>query len=329
MKPSDLRTAIDFHFANDEPLGILGAPGIGKSEIVAAAAKRHNLPLVTMNLVMSDPTDFKGLPFVLTLEDGTKVTEWVKQRQFLTREPFALFLDEIFQAPVGTMNVAAPIILEKRIDDVFLPAGSRVVFASNRMEDRAGTNRVPSHIPNRCTIIELESSSEDWVHWAIDNNMPEELVSFMLMRPGLLHDFDANRLINATPRQWAAVGRMIAKDLPQSIMFETIAGRVGEGPAAEFTAFVKIASQLPTREAILLDPERTAIPADPSARWAVTGMLIQATTVNNFDSVAKYMSRMPEELQAVLVKEVLRIQPGVASAKGYVAWAVKFAKVLQ
>lgn len=329
MKPSDLQIAIDFHFANDEPLGILGAPGIGKSEIVAAAAKRHNLPLIIMNLVMSDPTDFKGLPFVLTLPDGSKVTEWVKQEEWLRKQPFALFLDEIFQAPVGTMNVAAPIILEKRIDNIYLPEGSRVVFASNRMEDRAGTNRVPSHIPNRCTIVELESSAEDWVHWAIEQGMPEELVSFMLMRPGLLHDFDANRLINATPRQWAAVGRMVARGLPHNIAFETIAGRVGEGPAAEFTAFVKIASQLPTREAILLDPERAPVPNDPSARWAVTGMLIQATTVNNFDSVAKYMTRMPEELQAVLVKEVLRLNPSVAGAKGYVQWAVKFAKVLQ
>lgn len=329
MKPTGLEATLDFHFDADEPLGILGAPGTGKSEIVAQAARRHNLPLIIMNLVMSDPTDFKGLPFVLTLPDGSKVTEWVKQQEWLRKEPFVLFLDELFQAPVGTMNVAAPIILENRVDNIYLPKGTKRVFASNRMEDRAGTNRVPSHIPNRCTIVELESSAEDWVHWAIDNNMPEELVSFMLMRPGLLHDFDANRLVNATPRQWARVGRMTNKGIPPQVAFEIISGCVGEGPAAEYTAFTKIASQLPSREAILLDPERAPVPADPSARWAVTGMLIQATTVNNFDSVAKYMGRMPEELQAVLVKEVLRIQPGIASAKGYVAWAVKFARVLQ
>ena len=234
MRPSALAKAIDFHFLIDRPIGILGDPGIGKSQIVRAAAARYGLPLVVMNLVLSDSTDFSGLPFMITLPDGTKVVEWVKQRLFLQQEPYVLFLDELFQSMVATMNVAAPIILEKRVGDIQLPADCRVIFASNKASNKAGTNRVPSHIPNRATLVELEVSNDDWLLHAMQSGMPEVIPAFMMMRPNLLHEFDPNRMVNATPRQWFGVGNMINAGLPEDIKFDCIAGCVGEGPAAEF-----------------------------------------------------------------------------------------------
>jgi len=329
MRPTQLAQAIDFHFSIDRPLGILGDPGIGKSQIVAQAASRYGLPLVIMNLVTSDSTDFSGLPFLLTLPDGTKVVDWVKQRMFLQAEPYILFLDELFQAQVATMNAAAPIILEKRVGDIYLPAGSRVIFASNKASNKAGTNRVPSHVPNRATMVELEVSNDDWLLHAIMSGMPEVLPAFMMMRPELLHPpFNPSELVNATPRQWFGVGNMINAGLPDAIKFDCIAGCVGGGPAAEFVGFEKIMGQVPTREQILMDPERAPVPEDPSARYAVTGMLVQNTTSNNFDGVIKYMARLPEDMQAMFVKEVLRLQPTVTACKGYVTWAVRFAAVL-
>lgn len=328
MRPSALAQAIDFHFAIDRPLGILGDPGIGKSQIVAAATERYGLPLVVMNLVLSDSTDFSGLPFLLTLPDGTQVTEWVKQRLFLQREPYVLFLDELFQAPVATMNVAAPIILEKRVGDIQLPPDCRVIFASNKASNKAGTNRVPSHIPNRATMVELEVSNDDWLLHAMQSGMPEVLPAFMMMRPNLLHDFDPSRMVNATPRQWFGVGNMINAGLPEDIKFDCIAGCVGEGPAAEFIGFEKIMGQVPTREQILMNSETTPVPEDPSAQYAIAGMLIQNTTGNNFDTVVQYMQRMPEDFQAMFCKEVLRLQPTVTSCRGYVKWAIRFGAML-
>ncbi len=329
MRPSALAKAIDFHFSIDRPLGILGDPGVGKSQIVRAAAARYGLPFVTMNLVLSDPTDLKGLPFLLTLEDGTRIVDWVKQRQFMQGKPFILFLDELFQAMVATMCVVAPIIDEKRVDDMQLHPDCRIIFASNKASNKAGTNRVPSHIPNRATIVELEVSNDDWLLWAIENGMPEVIPAFMMMRPNLLHPgFDPNQMINATPRQWAGVGRMLNAGLPEDIKFDCIAGCVGEGPAAEFIGFERIMGQVPTREQILMNPETTPVPEDPSAQYAVAGMLIQNTTSNNFDVVVQYMQRMPEDFQAMFCKEVLRLQPAVTSCRGYVKWAIRFGAML-
>lgn len=329
MSPSQLAEALDFHFKIDRPLGVLGDPGVGKSQIVAAAASRYGKPLVIMNLVMKDPTDLTGLPFMLTLPDGRMVTEWAKQRLFMANEPFVLFLDELFQSQVATMNAAAPVILEKRVDDITLHPDTRVVFASNKASNRAGTNRVPSHIPNRVTLVELEVSLNDWVLHAIEIGMPESMPAFMLMRSNLLHDFDPNRMVNATPRQWVEVGNMINEGIPDNIKFDCIAGRVGEGPAAEFIGFEKIMNEIPTKEQILFYPETAAIPEDPSARYAVTGMLMQNTTKNNFDAVMEYMGRMPPEFQVTLVKNVSQLQPAVINTSAYIKWAVKFSHLLR
>lgn len=329
MRPSAVIEALDFHASTREPVGLLGAPGVGKSQMVAQIAKKHDLPLITMNLVLSDPTDLRGLPFVLTLEDGTKVTEWVKQRQFLTNQPIALFLDELFQSPVATMNAAAPIVLEKRIDDLYLHTDSWVVFASNRMEDKAGTNRVPSHIPNRCTLLDgPHPDTDDWSEWAIDNNVDIGTIQYLRMDRGALHDFDPSRLINATPRQWEWVGRNYAK-LPKSIRLDVVAGRVGEGYAAKYIAFQDMQHELPPLEQILLNPKSARVPENMSARYLVAGMLGQAAAPGNFDAVAEYAGRLPEELQAYLVKDAIRRQPGITSTKAFVSWGVKFAEVLR
>ena len=331
MRPSALKEAIAFHAQERDPCGVIGAPGMGKSEIISAVSK-EKLPenqIITMNLVNRDPTDLSGLPFLLTLPDGTKVVEWVKQRAFLSKTPITLFMDELFQAPVQTMNVAAPIILEKRVDDIYLHPESWVVFASNRMEDKAGTNRVPSHIPNRATLYYgPDVSVDDWAEWALDNGIDIRVIQYVRMDPGALHDFDPSRLVNATPRQWAYVGRKLVR-IPSRIMHDTVAGRVGEGYAAKFTAFIKIADQLPPKEKILMDPKKAPVPDEPSALYLVTGMLAQAANATTFDAIATYADRIPPEFQAMLVKDAMRLSPEITNTKAFVKWGVKFAEVLR
>jgi hypothetical protein len=327
MRPALLSKALAYHVANTTPCGVLSAPGMGKSDLIKQAARDAGLPLITMNLGLSDATDIKGLPFIVTDEDGTRYTEWLKQKQLLTKEPICLFLDELFQAQTLTMCAAAPIILEQRIDDIYLPKGSWVVFASNRLEDKAGVNRVPSIIPNRCTMFNLETNIEDWSGWALDNGLDVRVIQFLRMKPSCLHDWDSNRAINATPRQWEWVARHL-EHLPEDIAYDTIAGRVGEGPAAELRGFCKWADQLPAKETILLNPKKAPVPEEPSALYMVAGMLAHAASPTNFDAVCEYAKRIPPEYQAMLVKDAMRLSPKILSTKAFLDWGVRFAEVL-
>src|SRR5271166_284314 len=64
LRPSQLRALLAKTIPAHEPLLISGAPGVGKSDIVAQACAEANADCLIMHPVVSDPTDFKGLPWV-------------------------------------------------------------------------------------------------------------------------------------------------------------------------------------------------------------------------------------------------------------------------
>lgn len=330
MRPALLTKALAYHAAHKEPAGILSAPGMGKSSIVRQVALKEGFApedILVKNLALSDATDLKGLPFLVQTEDGGQYVKWVKEADYLRKRPVCIFLDELFQGSVMTMCAAAPIILEKRIDDTILHPDSWIVFASNRMEDRAGVNRVPSIIPNRCTIFELETNVDDWAEWALDNGLDIRVIQFLRMKPSLLNDFKAERAINATPRQWEWVARHL-ETLPEDISYDSIAGRVGEGAAAELRGFCKWADQLPPKEEILLNPKKAPVPTEPSALYMVAGMLAHASNPTTFEAVCEYAKRIAPEYQAMLVKDAMRLCPQIVSTKAFTSWGVRFAEVL-
>lgn len=347
MRPSQLEDALFWHGQHRQPVIALGQPGVGKSSIFRKVFHRLGMNHVTINLALSDGTDFKGLPTFIDMDGGEKATKWVKEAVFLRKEPIAVFIDEIFQGQTQVQNAAAPIILEHRIDDLFLPAGSWVCGASNRAEDKAGTNRVPSHIPNRATILHgpdcnidefaeylLEGGSSKTVTGEYQEPLPApterdwRVVQYLRMKPAAMSQFDPSELINSTPRQWEWVAQYIGT-MPDNVQYDIIAGRVGKGYSTELRAFIKLESQLPTKEQILLNPKKAKVPDEPSALYIVTGMLAQASNATTFDSVCDYAERIPPEFQAMLVKDAMRISPEVTSTKAFVRWGVKFAEVLR
>lgn len=346
MRPSQLEAALMFHGQYRQPVIALSAPGKGKSTIFRKVFNRLGLSHYTMNLALSDGTDNRGLPTFIE-HDGGKAVQWAKERHFLTKDPFALFVDETFQGQTQVLNVMAPVFLENRMDDIFFPHGTWVCGASNRLEDKAGTNRVPSHIPNRVTILEgPDTSIDDWSEYMLDQGRvavemaeyqaplaaPTErdfrVVQFCRMKPSALNDFKPERLVNATERQWEWVAQFYPV-IPSGIVVDVVAGRVGAGYAAELHAFCKLQDKLPTKEEILLNPKKAKVPDSPSGLYLVSGMLAQASNKGTFDAVCMYAERIPHEFQAMLVKDALRMAPEIASTKAFTQWGIKFAQVLR
>lgn len=346
MKPSQCAQALLWHGQTRQPVIVLSAPGIGKSSIFRSTFDQLGMPHHTINLALSDGTDLKGMP-VFADFNGMKAIKWAKEHVFLDKKPICIFLDELFQAQTQVMNAAAPIILENRIDDVVLHPGSWVCGASNRIEDKAGTNRAPSHIPNRATVLMgLTISVDEWAEYILEGGSSKvvhgeyqepvkppkdrdwRVAQYLRMKHEALTKFDPSELINATPRQWEWVAQWLPL-IPDGVQFDIIAGRVGEGNATGLRAFIKVQSKLPSKEEILLRPTKAPVPEEPSALYLVTGMLAQASNATTFDSVCKYAERIPPEFQAMLVKDAMRLSPEVTSTKAFVSWGVKFADVLR
>ena len=89
-----------------------GDPGLGKSDIAEAVADDLGWRMVYADLATRDPADLGGMPWVT---DGRTVRcrpDWLP-----TEGRGILFLDELPQAGLANLNIAATLIREHRIGE--------------------------------------------------------------------------------------------------------------------------------------------------------------------------------------------------------------------
>ena len=329
MRSSDIITSITALYPILRPLMIAGSPGGGKTSIVKQVAKALGIPLIVKHLPTMLVEDF-GILFPNAGADtlSYKLPDWFpKAGKPGTEHGGILLFDDRSQAGPDLQKVLANIILERELHGHKMADGWQVISTGNRQSDRAGANRTLSHLADRETVYEYETHLDDWTSYALDNNFNPMVVSFIRFRPGLLHDFDANREKNATPRGWEAVSSMLPH-LSPAIEFSNIKGTVGDGAAAEFVGFCKVYRGLPNPDAVLLDPANAVVPTDPATLYALSGALATRATASNFERVVTYVSRMPPEFSVLTVKMAAKRDLTLASTPAFNRWAVQHKEVL-
>jgi hypothetical protein len=256
-----------------------------------------------------------------------KLPDWFPVKGKAPEHGILLF-DDRNQAGADLQKVLANICQARTLHGAELPDGWQVISTGNRQSDRAGANRVLSHLRNRETVLELETHLDDWTGWALNNGVKPEVVSFIRFRPNLLHDFDAQRDQNATPRSWVEGVSDVLGTVPAEAEFECFKGAVGEGAAAEFVGFVRIFRKLPNPDAILLNPTTSDVPSDPATLYALSGALAQRATEGNFERVCQYVERMPAEFSVLTVSYAARRNPDLANTQAFTQWSLKHQDVL-
>jgi hypothetical protein len=230
-------------------------------------------------------------------------------------------IDELSQADQSAQKILANLIQEREIHGQRLKDGWAIVSTGNRTTDRAGANRLLSHLGNRITRVSLDVSLDDWTIWALNNNVKTEVIAFIRFRPELLNSFDSQHEINPTPRSWVEGVSSALGVIPDTLEFPVFQGDVGEGAAAEFVAFLKIFRKLPSPDAIILNPSKAEVPSDPATLYALCGALVQKTTVDNFGRVMSYIGRMPQEFSVLFIRDAIRKCPDLQNSKDFIVWA--------
>lgn len=256
--------------------------------------------------------------------------KWLPADFLPTKGKGILFLDEMNSAPQSVQAAAYQLVLNRKIGEYELPVGWSVIAAGNRASDRSVVHAMPAALANRFVHLDFEVNAEDWGHWAMDNGVHLDIRAFIRFRPSLLHSFDANTNPRAfpTPRSWAFVDDVYRSSLSADEEFELIKGTVGEGAAAEFSGFVRQIRDLPTIDQVLLDPDGTKLPANPSAQYAMVTALDSKATTGNIARIMKYVERMPVEFQTVFIRSAIRRDSKLTGTKSYVDWGLKNASVL-
>ena len=305
---------------------IEGAPGGGKTSIVQQVADDLGITYLHRHMPTMLVEDF-GIPDMGTGADAFKykLPDW-----FPTDPDFEgiVCFDDRNQCGSDIQKVMANMCQQRELHGSAIPKGVMFISTGNRQSDRAGATKVLSHLRDRETVLELDTLIDDWTKWALDNGVAPQVVSFLRFRPNLLHDFDAQRENNPTPRSWVeGVSDIIGIVSPEA-EYECFKGAVGEGAAAEFVGFMKIARSLPNIDNLLMNPEKGDVPEDPATLYAISGAIADKSTNANFDRVITYANRMPPEFGVLTVSYATRKDETLASTQAFTKWAVANQDVL-
>lgn len=280
MRPAQLATILDREFlsardGHHTPVMLWGPPGVGKSQIIAQVAARHDVPMIDIRLSQMEPSDLRGIPF--RIEDRV---EWAIPAMLPDAKRHGpqgiLFLDEITSAPPSVSAAAYQLILDRRLGAYKVPAGWAIFAAGNRQGDRGVTYSMPAPLANRFSHFEVEANLDDWVAWAYANRIDERLIGFLRFRPELLFDFNPahNPVAFPSPRSWEFAHRALQKfgDHPE-LLLPTLQACVGPAAGLELNAFIENLDRMPDLDAILRG-EEVAVPREIDLQYAVASALV-------------------------------------------------------
>lgn len=329
MKPTEIAEAIETCIACKQPAVVWGPPGIGKSQIirqigksqiVRQTAERLQRQVIDIRASLLDPVDLRGLP---SLDAGRTV--W-NAPGFLPAEgcpPTVVFLDELNRAPVMTQNALFQLVLDRKLGEYQLPDAVDIVAACNRETDGGGVQRMPQALANRFVHLEMEPDVHDWSQWAIMADIHPAVIAFIRFRPDLIFSYDPKERAFPTPRSWEFVSRITHQGPPAEIEHALFAGAVGPGAAVEYSAFMRLYRELPSLTAIELNPDTTAVPDGPAARFAVAAGTARLATVKNFGRLMRYWKRMPPEYGVCAVRDAIKRDSTLTATPEYLRWSIE------
>ncbi len=292
------------------PVMIWGAPGIGKSQIVADIANKYKVKLIDIRLSQMEPSDLRGIPF----KNGPWV-DWsipsLLPNEDRHGKQGVLFLDEITAAAPSIAAAAYQLILDRRLGEYELPQGWMIVAAGNRAGDRGITYTMPAPLANRFSHYELDTHLDDWVAWAYAHNIDERIIGFLRYRPELLFSFDPsqNPIAFPSPRTWEFSHRALTKfNNDEALLSQSINACVGEAASIELTTFIAHLKDLPDLDDICAG-KSVSVPKEIDLQYAICAALVgrAIAKVNKPDAkkvwgaILNFATQLPQKEMAVML----------------------------
>ncbi len=248
---------------------------------------------------------------------------WLPPDFLPTKGKGVLFLDELNLAPAAVQASAYQLVLNRCIGDYVLPDDWSIVAAGNRSTDRSGVHAMSTALANRFVHIDYDVDTDDWISWAGKNGVSDMTRGYIRYRPSCLvtSKIEAGARAFASPRSWAFADQIINSKLEPHVELELLSGTIGEGVATEFMGYRRENANLPSLDAILLNPDKLEVPTSPSTCHALISSLDRHTTGGNFARLMKYISRMSKEFEVVYVTSCVKFDSDICSTKAFIDWS--------
>lgn len=230
------------------PIFLIGAPGIGKTQIMEQVAKECGLGLVSYTITHHTRQSAIGLPYISKNEyDGTEyeVTEYTmseivasvyeKMKKTGLREGI-LFIDEIN----CVSETLAPAMLQflqcKSFGNHQIPKGWMIVAAGNPSEYNKSVREFDVVTMDRVKKIEVEPEFTVWKEYAYKENVHGAVISYLSTKPAYFYQMEmtVDGMRFATPRGWEDLSKMLQ-------VYEKLGKAVDREVVEQYIQYPKIA----------------------------------------------------------------------------------------
>jgi hypothetical protein len=320
-----LKMIVDLYHA-DEPLFLMGMPGMGKTALYESAAAQLKIGYIDFRFTMRDPVDIGGMR-VPNLKTG-KMEHFAPEDLPIDARVHGpkglLVCDEINS--VGPMMQAAGygIIQERRSGMKELLPGWCPMASGNEVGDRASAQRLSTATANRFNVQRVKPDVNVWRKMFGDAHCDARGCAVLAFRPDLFQVMPtADQTAFPSARSWTKAFKMIDKE--PAYRRQLFTGWVGEAAAGEFEAFWRIMESAVTLDQITADPDKTPVPdhTNPGLCYAVAGMLGKAINRKNFDRLAVYINRLIPSYQVLIMQSAVKREATLANTSAYGGWCAR------
>ena len=230
------------------PVLLLGAPGIGKTQIMEQIARECRVGLVSYTITHHTRQSAIGLPFISKKEFGGKaysVTEYTMSEIVASiynkiektgLKEGILFIDEIN----CVSETLAPAMLQflqcKMFGNHEIPQGWVIVAAGNPPEYNKSVREFDVVTMDRVKKIEVEPDFAVWKEYAVKNRLHPAVISYLSTRTANFYRMETtvDGRTFATPRGWEDLSQMLT-------VYETLGKRMDREVVRQYIQHEKIA----------------------------------------------------------------------------------------
>lgn len=297
----------------------LGAPGIGKSQLIQQIGKKYGYKVIDLRLAQMSEVEIGGL--IYPNEDKTK-TRWLTP-EILPDEKrdgkkTILLLDEITSCNKRVQVAAYQLILDRRVGQYELPEGTFVIALGNREEDDGVYVQLAAPLADRFEILEIDVDYETWKrNYAIPYQIHPYIIRFLNSYPRCLHTQKnaGDEMVFATPRSWTRVSDVLKynDDVSSGVVCRKIIGNIGWAEGSQFIEFCKNCNDMITAEEFL-----AGVPA-PESPEKVIILLDSLTEKVEFIRSIRTLSSMKDNQRKLLeciIESFFRLPSGEFTVLG-------------
>ncbi len=292
-----------------KPVLLRGRHGIGKSTVVYQYAAQQSMEVVERRASQMTEGDLVGLPSIDDNSTTFNPPDWFKAA---CDRPVVLFLDEVDRATLEVRQGIFELTDSRKLNGHTLHPDT-LVFAAVNGGEHGAQYQVGEMDPaelDRWTVFDIEPSVEDWLSWAKESDVSDEVWNFINQnRAHLEHtdDFEPNK-VYPSRRSWERLDQCLAQaDLLKEAspaLYNLTSAFVGFEAAVAFNDFVLNYDRQVTVDDILIQGN--------FAKVADFGINDHTAIIDKFEAEETFHNELDQELINNLARYFVMLPSEVA-----------------